>query len=199
MSKHGTKDWNKFKEQHEGQEPLLEESEVEEVSEAIAEEPALGHASYQELEEQLTRSEQKAHEHWEKSVRAVAELENVRRRMEREVANAHKYGMEKLISGLLPVIDSLEQALQVANSNADPAMCEGLELTMKLFMDVLQKFDVAQIDPMGEVFDPQRHEAMSIQEAPGIPSNTVTAVFQKGYTLTDRVIRPARVIVSKNN
>ena len=195
MSKHDKKDWNKFKEEHQVDEELKEESFSEEK---IHEEAALDHPSYKALEEQLTLAEQKAHEYWEKSVRAAAELDNVRRRMEREVANAHKYGMEKLISSLLPVIDSLEQALQIADKDSNQAMYEGLELTMKLFTDVMQKFGVEQIDPVGATFDPQLHEAMSIQEAPGTPPNSVIAVFQKGYKLSDRVIRPARVIVSKS-
>lgn len=196
MSKHEKKDWNKFKEENQmPDEEMIEETEEE----TVHEEPALGHPTYTALEEQLTLAEQKAHENWEKSVRALAELDNVRRRMEREVANAHKYGMEKLISALLPVVDSLEQALQLADKNTDPAMHEGLELTMKLFIDVLQKFDVEQIEPIGAVFDPQQHEAMSIQDAPGVAPNSVVAVFQKGYKLNDRVIRPARVIVSKKS
>ena len=196
MSKHDKKDWNKFKEEHK----IHDEDLGEEVpDEEVHLEPALSHPSYLALEEQLTLAEQKAHENWEKSVRALAELDNVRRRMEREVANAHKYGMEKLISALLPVLDSLEQALQLADKNTDAAMHEGLELTMKLFVDVLQKFDVTPLDPMGESFDPQKHEAMSIQEVPGTPANTVIAVVQKGYQLNERVIRPARVIVSKKS
>lgn len=194
MSKHNKKDWNKFKEENKTDEVMGEEP----SEELPHEEAALAHPSYTALEEQLTLAEQKAHENWEKSVRALAELDNVRRRMEREVANAHKYGVEKLITALLPVVDSLEQALQIAEKNADAAMHEGLDLTMKLFTDVLQKFDVERIDPMGETFDPQQHEAMSIQEVPGTPPNSVIAVFQKGYKLSDRVIRPARVIVSKN-
>lgn len=193
MSKQNKKDWKKFKEGHKEENETVEEETREELQN---QEPALGHPSYTALEEQLTLAEQKAHENWEKSVRALAELDNVRRRMEREVANAHKYGVEKLISALLPVVDSLEQALQLADKNSDPAMHEGLELTMKLFLDVLQKFDVEQIDPLGEVFDPQQHEAMSMQPAPGTPPNSVIMVFQKGYKLSDRVIRPARVIVS---
>jgi molecular chaperone GrpE len=194
MSKHNKKDWNKFKEEHKTEEVMGEES----SEELPHEEAALAHPSYTALEEQLTIAEQKAHENWEKSVRAIAELDNVRRRMEREVANAHKYGVEKLITALLPVADSLEQALQIAERSADAAMHEGLDLTMKLFTDVLQKFDVECIDPIGTTFDPQQHEAMSIQEVPGTPPNTVITVFQKGYKLSDRVIRPARVIVSKN-
>lgn len=194
MTKHDKKDWNKFKEEHQNPADEMDESAAEEL---VSEEPALGHPSYSALEEQLTLAEQKAHENWEKSVRALAELDNVRRRMEREVANAHKYGMEKLISALLPVVDSIEQALQLADKNSDAGMHEGLELTMKLFVDVLQKFDVSQIDPVGATFDPQEHEAMTMQEVPGAPANSVIAVFQKGYKLNDRVIRPARVIVAK--
>ncbi|WP_298625502.1 nucleotide exchange factor GrpE [uncultured Legionella sp.] len=198
MSKHDKKDWNKFKEENQAHEEELNEEGPEEIlNEEEQPDAALSHPSYVALEEQLTLAEQKAHENWEKSVRAVAELDNVRRRMEREVANAHKYGAEKLISALLPVVDSLEQALQLADKNSDPAMHEGLELTMKLFLDVLDKFDVKQLDPMGMPFDPQLHEAMSIQDVPGTAPNTVIAVFQKGYQLNDRVIRPARVIVSK--
>lgn len=195
MSTDDKKNWGKFKEEHTlNEEPIAEE----EIEATAHQEKALGHPSYAELEEQLTLAEQKAQENWEKSVRATAELDNVRRRSEREVANAHKYGLEKIISSLLPVVDSLEQALQLAANDTNPAMREGLELTMKQFLDALQKFDVQQLDPIGAVFDPQQHEAMSMMEAPDAPANTVIAVFQKGYRLNDRVIRPARVIVSKN-
>lgn len=198
MSNHNKKDWQKFKDENLVDEEILDESPEEESSEEVEHqvEQALDHPSYAVLEEKLTLAEQQAHENWEKSVRAVAELDNVRRRMEREVANAHKYGVEKLLSSLLPVMDSLEQALQLAEKNSDSAMHEGLELTMKLFLDVLQKFDVEQIDPMGEAFDPQQHEAMSMQPSPDAAPNTVIMVFQKGYKLSDRVIRPARVVVS---
>jgi molecular chaperone GrpE len=203
MSKHNKKDWQKFKEEHKVEENMMEEHSSEVMEEDFSDEltqevQALEHPTYKILEEQLTLAEQKAHEQLEKTVRAVAELDNVRRRMEREVANAYKYGNEKLLAGLLPVKDSLEQALQIAEKNSDTAMHEGLELTMKLFTGVLQKFDVECIDPVGAIFDPQQHEAMSIQEVPGTAPNTVIAVFQKGYKLNDRVIRPARVIVSKN-
>lgn len=200
MSKNDKKDWNKFKENNQiDDEVMNEDAEYEDsVGDETHEEAALDHPSYASLEEQLTLAEQKAHDNWEKSVRAVAELDNVRRRMEREVSNAHKYGMEKLITSLLPVIDSLEQALQLAGKNGDSGMHEGLELTMKLFTDVLQKFDVEQLDPVGQTFDPHQHEAMSIQDIPNTAPNTVVNVFQKGYKLSDRVIRPARVIVSKN-
>lgn len=171
---------------------------LNDTEEAESGSSALEHPSYPELEEKLTLAEQKAHENWEKSVRALAELDNVRRRAERDVANAHRYGLEKLVQSLLPVVDSLEQALQLASQQADSSMREGLELTMKLFLDSLQKYNVEQIDPQGMMFDPQMHEAMSMQESADVPANTVLAVFQKGYKLHDRVIRPARVIVAKS-
>jgi molecular chaperone GrpE len=197
MSDHNKKDWQKFKEDNLVDEDFFDEPTEEESSDELNHvEQALDHPSYSDLEEKLTLAEQQAHENWEKSVRAIAELDNVRRRMEREVTNAHKYGVEKLLSSLLPVMDSLEQALQLADKNNDSAMHEGLELTMKLFLDVLQKFEVEQIDPMGQAFDPQQHEAMSMQPAPDAAPNTVIMVFQKGYKLSDRVIRPARVVVS---
>lgn len=197
MSKHNKKDWNEFKEKNQAEvDEILSESSPfnEEIS---PQENSLEHPSYVQLSEQLTLSEQKAFENEERAVRAQAELDNFRRRAEREIANAHKYGTEKLITAILPVVDSLEQALQLAMKEEDVAMCEGLELTMKLFVDVLEKFDVQQIDPIGIAFDPQQHEAMSIQEVPGTEPNRVLAVFQKGYKLNDRIIRPARVIVSK--
>ena len=127
----------------------------------------------------------------------MAELDNVRRRAERDVANSHRYGVEKLITSLIPVMDSLEQALQLADPTTQASMHEGLQLTMKLFLDVLKKNEVTQLDPVGEPFNPAFHEAMSMQEAPGAEPNSVLAVFQKGYQLHDRVIRPARVIVAK--
>ena len=198
MSNDG-KDWSKFKEEHSTEEQSTEESTTEEsVMDTAGHQAALERPTYEALEEQLTLAEQEAHKNWEKSVRALAELDNVRRRSEREVVNAHKYGLEKIITSLLPISDSLEQALQLAIKDENEAMREGLDLTMKLFLDVLQKQDVIQIDPLGAPFDPQQHEAMSIQEAPGTAPNIVLAVFQKGYMLNDRVIRPARVIVSKN-
>lgn len=194
MSKHNKKDWGKFKDEHVDAEELNSEepSTTQEPHEA-----ALDHPTYAILEEKLTLAEQQAHENWEKSVRALAELDNVRRRSEREITNAHRYGLEKFITSLLPVMDSLEQAHQLTTNDSDASMREGLELTMKLFLDVLQKNDVQQIDPTNQPFNPQLHEAMSIMEVENLPANTVITVFQKGYQLNDRVIRPARVIVSK--
>ncbi len=194
MSEKIHKDWKKFKEENSGLED--ESTSASEGDERNT--SALEHSSYLELEEKLTLAEQQAHENWEKSVRAMAELDNVRRRAERDVTNAHRYSQEKLITSLLPVMDSLEQALQLADKSGDKSMHEGLELTMKLFMDVLQKHGVEQLNPEGAAFNPEQHEAMSIQETADVAPNTVLSVFQKGYVLSgERVIRPARVIVSK--
>lgn len=199
MSDKIKKDWKKFKEEQLEQDELENEPGIEhDDEESCAGDSALEHLSYAELEEKLTLAEQQSHDNWEKAVRAMAELDNVRRRSERDVANAHRFGLEKFIKSLLPIMDSLEEALRLADNNGDKAMHEGLELTMKLFLDVLGKHDVQQLDPQGAIFDPQEHEAMSIQPSTDVPTNTVLVVFQKGYKLNDRVIRPARVIVAKN-
>lgn len=199
MSKDKSKDWHKIKKEHDLKEELdkIDDEDGGEDEGDEGNDVALDHPSYTALEEKLTLAEQKAHENWEKAVRATAELENVRRRAERDVANAHRYGQEKLINSFLPVIDSLEQALQLSEKSEKDTMHEGLELTLKLFLDALKKLDVEQINPEGAVFNPQEHEAMSMQEVPGVEPNTILTVFQKGYRLSDRVIRPARVIVAK--
>ncbi|MBA2648665.1 MAG: nucleotide exchange factor GrpE [Legionella sp.] len=207
MSKHG-KDWKKFKEENKDEENLsqqdskdsnLKNENENEVEVEVAAEAALDHASYTELEEKLTLAEQEAFKHKESALRLSAEIENVRIRANKEVTKAHLYGLERFIKELLPVLDSLEQALQLAIKGNDAAMREGLELTMKLFIDGLQKQDVTEINPVGALFDPHEHEAMSMLDQPGTPANTVLVVFQKGYKLNDRVIRPARVIVSKGS
>lgn len=199
MSEKIKKDWKKFKDDQVEQDELENEAGIAQDDEqSDTDANSLEHFSYAELEEKLTLAEQQAHENLEKAMRAMAELDNVRRRAERDVANAHRFGLEKFINSLLPIMDSLEEALRLADNNGDKAMHEGLELTMKLFLGVLEKHDVQQLDPQGAVFDPQEHEAMSMQVSTDAPANTVLVVFQKGYKLNDRVIRPARVIVAKN-
>lgn len=202
MSEKTSKDWKKVREDIDSQEDIQEDEAMEalnEEQEKLEENTsgALEHPSYRELEEQLTVAEQKAHENWEKCVRAQAELDNVRRRAEKDVANAHRYGLEKFVNALLPVVDSLEQALQIAHQKEDSAMHEGLELTLKLFLETLNKYDIEVLDPQGEPFDPQVHEAMSMQVSEEAEPNSILTVFQKGYKISDRVIRPARVIVAK--
>ena len=197
MSDKNKKDWKKFKDEQLAKEREEHELEEDELEDDVDLSHAIEHSSYAELEEKLDLAEKKMHENWETATRAMAELENVRRRAERDVANAHKYGLEKLIDGILPVIDSLEQALLLAKNSEDTSLYEGLALTMKMFLDALSKWNVVQINPLGEMFDPACHEAMSMQAADNAKPNTVLVVFQQGYKLNDRVIRPARVIVSK--
>ena len=133
-------------------------------------------------------------------LRVQAEMQNVRRRAEQDVEKAHKYGQEKFSIELLAVVDNLERSLEVASNNEDEtvkAIYEGVNLTLKSFLDCFTKFNIEAVDPMGEPFDPQLHQAMSIQENAECEPNTVIAVMQKGYTLHGRVIRPAMVMVSK--
>lgn len=196
MSDKTVKDWKKIKEEMEMQTEDTNEELAEEMDESLDAGHSLEHPSYQELEKRLTSAEQKAHESWEKATRAMAEAENVRNRAQRDIENAHRYALSGFVDSLVPVMDSLEQALQLANQTHDTAMCEGLELTTKLFIDVFKKYHVEQLNPQGEAFNPEFHEAMSIQES-AEASNTILAVFQKGYTLNNRVIRPARVVVAK--
>ena len=133
-------------------------------------------------------------------LRVQAEMQNLRRRTELDVEKAHKFGQEKLSSELLAVMDNLERALQVAvdrENESVKSLLQGVELTLKSFGDCFRKFGIEQLDPLGEPFDPQVHQAMVMQENPNVDPDTVTAVMQKGYTLHGRVLRPAMVMVSK--
>ena len=133
-------------------------------------------------------------------LRVQAEMQNLRRRTEQDIEKAHKFGQERLSNELLAVMDNLERALQVDMDREDEsvkALLQGVELTLKSFVDCFRKFGIEQIDPLGEPFDPQLHQAMTMQENPNVEPDTVTAVMQKGYTLHGRVIRPAMVMVSK--
>ena len=135
----------------------------------------------------------------EQALRAAAEAQNMRRRAEQDVEKAHKFALEKFVGDLLPVADNLERALQATDGdNADPkAVTEGVELTLKSLIDVLKGHKVEQVDPQGEPFDPQLHQAMSMIEQADVEPNSVINVFQKGYTLNGRLVRPAMVVVSK--
>ena len=133
-------------------------------------------------------------------VRAQAEMQNVRRRAERDVENAHKFALDKFSNDLLPVIDSLERALEAADNienEAVKAMKDGVELTLKMFVETLKKHGVEQVDPMGEPFNPEFHQAMSMVPNPEMEPNSVMAVMQKGYLLKGRLVRPAMVVVSQ--
>lgn len=153
-----------------------------------------------ELHALLEDARSKVDEHWNQCLRLQAELDNQHKRGQRDLENAHKYGLEKFASALLPVRDSLEMGIAAATQgqSIDPAkLIEGSELTLKMLAGVLEKFGVTELNPQGERFDPQFHEAMSIQPRGDVEANTVVAVVQKGYLLNDRLVRPAMVIVSK--
>lgn len=151
-----------------------------------------------ELERALEDAEAKAAENMDLALRTKAEADNIRRRSEKEVVSARKYAIEKFAEELLAVVDSLEQGLQAkAEHEESKAMKEGMELTLKQTLSTLGRFGVEQLDPMGEVFDPQLHEAMTMVPSPDHEKNTVIDVFQKGYSLNGRVIRPARVVVAQ--
>ncbi|MEW7981220.1 MAG: nucleotide exchange factor GrpE [gamma proteobacterium symbiont of Phacoides pectinatus] len=147
----------------------------------------------------LEDARSRADEHWDQLMRARAELDNLRKRQERELENAHKYALERFVNDLLPVRDSMELGVGAAREeNGDVGkLLEGAELTLKLFTDVMQKYNVEQIDPEGEPFNPEFHQAMSLQPRDDLPPNTVVTVVQKGYSLNGRLVRPAMVLVSR--
>lgn len=129
-------------------------------------------------------------------LRSMAEVENIKRRAQRDVENAHKFAVEKLINDLFPVIDSLEKAVETATATEGAeAIAEGVSLSMKLFIDTLAKSGVEQIDPIGAPFDPQEHEAMTMVPNPDAEPNSVMDVMAKGYKLNGRLVRAAKVIV----
>jgi molecular chaperone GrpE len=152
-----------------------------------------------ELEAKLADAEEKVSLYHDKYLRLQAEMENMKRRLERDVTNAHKYALEKFVLELLPIIDSMERSLVLsAESTGDQsAILEGVMLIMKMFSSALEKFGVEQIDPTGAPFDPELHQAVSIQVDPEVKSNHVINVLQKGYLLNKRLIRPAMVVVCK--
>lgn len=172
----------------------------EQRSEVPEEVEAAGAAPESELHALLEDARTKADEHWNQCLRLQAELDNLRKRNQRELENAHKYALEKFAGELLPVRDSLEMGIAAASQgqNIDPAkLIEGSELTLKMLGSAMEKFGVTEVNPQGERFNPQFHEAMSIQPRADVEPNTVVTVVQKGYLLNDRLIRPAMVIVSK--
>lgn len=152
-----------------------------------------------QLEAALLTSEAKVQEQQDSVLRAKAEVENMRRRTEGEIDKARKYALNKFAEELLPVIDNLERAIQAADTDNEVTkpLLEGVELTHKTFVDTVSKFGLKEINPEGETFNPEMHQAMSIQESPDHESNTVMFVMQKGYELNGRVIRPAMVMVAK--
>jgi molecular chaperone GrpE len=150
------------------------------------------------LQANLEKEIEQSQSHLEAALRAQAEMENLRKRTTRDVENAHKYALDKFVSELLPIIDSLELSMSASESaeNIDH-LREGMDLTLKMFNTAMEKFGVKSIEPQGEKFNPEQHEAVSMQEIEGSESGTVVTVMQKGYELNGRLVRPAMVIVAK--
>lgn len=164
-----------------------------------APEPGEAGAEPVDVETRLAEAETRAAEHWDKVVRLQAELDNQRRRLERDVEKAHRYGLEKFARELLPVRDSLEHGLEAAGSGSEElgALRDGMALTLKMLDAVLDKFGIQVVDPAGQPFNPELHEAMTMQPSAEVEPGHVLAVYQKGYLLNDRLIRPARVVVAR--
>lgn len=159
--------------------------------------PSPSQREIERLSQELEAAKAQTQQNWDKALRALAELDNIKRRAERDVEQAHKFANEKLLNALIPVIDSVDHALDATAEANVPSVHEGLEMTLKMFIETLNKFGVVRIDPKTEAFNPELHEAMTTQTVEGVAPNMVITVFQKGYQLNGRLVRPARVVVSR--
>ena len=151
------------------------------------------------MEQQLAKAQVTIKDYWDQMMRLRAEIENNRKRAERDLENAHKYALKSFAENLLPVIDSMEmgQAAAAADNATLESIREGSELTVGMFVQVLEKNGLEQVDPLGEKFDPERHQAISMIDVESAESNTVVEVMQKGFLLNDRLVRPAMVVVAR--
>lgn len=173
-----------------------EENSVEEVEQEAV--------SPEVLATELEEARKEARENWEKWLRAQAELENLRRRTQKELQDAHKFALEKFSRELLSVVDSLELGIEAANTDAGGGdavdvvkLREGAELTLRQFRSALEKFNIETVNPIGEMFNPEFHQAMAMEPSQDAEPNTVIRVFQKGYLLNGRLLRPAMVVVAR--
>ena len=153
----------------------------------------------EELKLELIKAQEKAHENWDKAIRTQAEMENLKRRTQKDLEDAHKFALTNFAKEILPVFDSLVLGLQAATGDSEDVQKfrEGSELTIKQFEALFIKFKIETIDPLGELFNPEQHQAMLMQDIENAAPNTVVNVFQKGYLLNGRLLRPAMVVVAK--
>ena len=153
----------------------------------------------EDLNEALAEARRAAQANLDRALRAQAELENVRRRVERDLQNAHKFALERFVSELLPVKDSLERGLSASTEKGASveSIAEGAELTLRMLEQAMEKFGITVVDPADEPFNPEFHQAMTMQQSDTAESGTVLTVVQKGYLLNERLVRPAMVIVAK--
>ena len=174
-----------------GDEPVSEEPIQTDRAAGDTEPPA------EEPSDPLAELKAKADENWDKYLRAAAELENVRKRASRDVENARRFALERFARDLLAVLDSLEMGLATGDDASVEALREGSAATLKLLTTTMAQFGVAEVDPEGEPFDPEVHEAMTMQPSADVEPGSVLTVYQKGYTLNGRLLRPARVVVAQ--
>lgn len=174
-------------EQQTGRDDILSEQQVAENLESGALQ-----ARVEELESQLAEAKDQA-------LRAAAEMQNIRRRAEQDVEKAHKFALEKFAGDMLAVVDTLERGAEAGdvNNEAIKPMVEGMQLTLKLLLDTLKRYQVERVDPLGQPFNPELHQAMAMEESDSAEPDSVLKVFQCGYTLNGRLLRPAMVVVSK--
>lgn len=178
---------------------MTDEQTLDEQASDINAEPQAATEPAQAAQERIVELEGQLASAQENALRAAAEVQNIRRRAEQDIEKAHKFALEKFATDLLAVLDSLERGLEVS----DPAdetirpMREGMELTYKLFLDTMKRFQVERVDPQGEPFNPELHQAMAMEESIHAEPNSVLKVFQCGYVMNGRLLRPAMVVVSK--
>ena len=172
-----------------------EQAELEDVVPA----KAAADAAEETIEQQLEKAQDTIKDYWDQMMRLRAEIDNNRKRAERDIENAHKYALKNFVENLLPIMDSMEmgQTAAAADNATLESIREGTALTMNMFVQVLEKNGLEQVDPLGEKFDPERHQAISMVEAEGAESGSVIEVMQKGFLLNDRLVRPAMVVVAK--
>ena len=172
---------------------------LEEVADAAPSESESPESADESIQQELDSALAAADKHRDEALRAMAELDNVRKRAEKDVESAHKFGLEKFIHELLPVKDSMDLGFDAANSATDvDALKEGMALTLKMFEDALEKRGVKELNPLGEDFDPEFHQAMMMEESVEVEAGKILRVMQKGYVLNERLIRPAMVVVAKS-
>lgn len=159
---------------------------------------------FEQLQQKIKELEGKAASNWDMLLRAKADEENLRKRSRLDIENAHKYAIEKFARSMLDIVDSLERGIELSNNEAIDneavvikSLKDGMELTLKLLLDNLDQFGIKMLNPKGEAFNPTQHEALAMQEQSDIPPNSVISVIQKGFVIHERILRPARVIVSK--
>lgn len=178
--------------------PETEQPESETAPESNGEESGAEGGQATEQDAAMAELKALADENWDKYVRAAAEVENVRKRATRDVENAHKFALERFCTELLAVKDSLEMGLAAAEKADAESLLEGKKATLKLLTATMERFGVVELNPEGEPFDPREHEAMTVQPSTDVEPGSVLTVFQKGYALNGRLLRPARVVVASD-